>query len=807
MRTFISLLLCIILGVLKAQASVIYVNLNATGNGDGNSWANGFTDFQLAIDGANSGDSIFVATAVYQPASGSSFSMKEGVKIFGGFIGTESSFTQRSLIHKATLLGNDNSVIINNDNNLTAAAELDGFIITGGKAVSSGGGMYNKNVSPVIRNCIFKNNSTSTNGSGGGMDNDNADGTSIINCLFTGNSAGSYGGGMSNDFSAVNIINCVFWGNSSSYSAGAIYNLVASPVITNTVIWGNTATTQAGGLLNGNSARPKISFCNIQDQVYSGTGNISQDPLFSDPANGNFTLQNLSPCINAGDNDANPTVADLAGNPRIMAATIDMGVLERSPVKYVNLNATGTGDGSNWTNAYTHLQPAIDGSIPTDSIFVAQATYQPASGTSFMMKEGVKIFGGFTGTESAFEQRSLVNKAILKGNGSSVIFNDDNALTAAAELDGFIITGGLAASGGGMYNNNVSPVIRNCIFEGNSTPAIGNGGAMYNENHCGLAIINCIFTNNTAAGHGAGINNSHSDITITNCVFSGNSGSTFGSAMYMDNSSPVITNTIIWGNTAQINGNGLYSGSNADPVISYCNIQDEAFSGTNNISTDPLFNNAAGEDYTLKSGSPCLNTGDNAANSASTDIIGNSRIIGSAIDMGAYEFQGSTVPVHLVNFSASIQNAKASLLWHSGAETDVNQYMVEKSLDGMSFVTIARITAKGSNSSYSYRVAQTESVAYYRLHILDNSNKSVNSDIIRLSQSGQAIAFVYPNPAEDYLYLSVKAKTKIFIYNASGILVKSEQTQTGVNKINIRSLGAGIYFIRGLGEEIKFIKR
>jgi hypothetical protein len=59
---------------------------------------------------------------------------------------------------------------------------------------------------------------------------------------------------------------------------------------------------------------------------------------------------------------------------------------------------------------------------------------------------------------------------------------------------------------------------------------------------------------------------------------------------------------------------------------------------TNNISSDPLFINAAGENFRLNVGSPCIDKGNNAAPCIlSTDILGNNRIIGGTVDMGAYE--------------------------------------------------------------------------------------------------------------------------------------------------------------------------
>lgn len=148
-----------------------------------------------------------------------------------------------------------------------------------------------------------------------------------------------------------------------------------------------------------------------------------------------------------------------------------MHFLSAQTTRYVYPYATGSGDGTSWTNAYTNLQTAIDASAAGDNLFVAKATYKPASGKSFVMKEGVKIYGGFLGTENSLDLRNMDNRATLPGNGGTVIVNNNNGLTAAAVLDGFIVTGGNATTdnvtagfGGGMLSYNASPRIVHCNF-------------------------------------------------------------------------------------------------------------------------------------------------------------------------------------------------------------------------------------------------------------------------------------------------------------------------------------------------------
>ena len=62
-------------------------------------WATAFTDLQLALAAASSGDEIWVATGTYKPTATAdrtiSFAMKNGVGVYGGFDGTETMRSER----------------------------------------------------------------------------------------------------------------------------------------------------------------------------------------------------------------------------------------------------------------------------------------------------------------------------------------------------------------------------------------------------------------------------------------------------------------------------------------------------------------------------------------------------------------------------------------------------------------------------------------------------------------------------------------------------------------------------------------
>ena len=101
----------------------------------------------------------------------------------------------------------------------------------------------------------------------------------------------------------------------------------------------------------------------------------------------------------------------------------------------------------------------------------------------------------------------------------------------------------------------------------------------------------------------------------------------------LPNGSP-LTNTIVWGNTSALYGVTAASAGN-------CNIQDGVFAGSGgNISSDPLFRNSAIGNYTLRTGSPCVDAGCPLPwmDETAVDVYGRPRVRGKGPDIGAAEF-------------------------------------------------------------------------------------------------------------------------------------------------------------------------
>lgn len=506
-------------------------------------------------------------------------------------------------------------------------------------------------------------------------------------------------------------------------------------------------------------------------------------------------------------------------------------VLEAQTIRYVKPDGTGTG--TSWDDP-GDFQNIINSANAGDSIFVAKGVYQPNLNSSFVMKDGVKIFGGFVGTETSLSMRVFTagDSSILQGNGASVIDNVGNYLTSTMELDGFVITGGKSQDGGGMHNYGISPTIANCIFRGNKATRYGGGISIQSPNTPPFRLTNCIFQGNEAGDTGGGLFAIYVDVNFANCLFSNNvapkgtqitTGYTEGSVTNMtlignDNGSSAFwtnlgvlhfKNSIIWG-VVEGNLDANYS------VIPSDNVSDELIGNidASGYQANDIFTNFSGGDYSLLSTSPTVDAGTPDTTGLQlpvTDLAGNPRIISGIIDMGAFEYQlGGSVPVTLQSFSGHLQNGIAHLQWQSGLEAGFKQYELEKSKDGISYQSsaLATLMAKGSNSSYSCTATQTEPIAFYRLKLTDyNGHIEYYKKIVSLNQKAIATSIkVYPNPTHSDLTIQTVKEGLIKIFDAAGRQVKTQQLKKGENSINLQKLSAGIYYAIFNGEKLQITK-
>ena len=252
----------------------------------------------------------------------------------------------------------------------------------------SGAGLsFNRGSNATVRDCTIAGN-RATDWDGGGISCYNRCNPRFINCTISGNSASSNGGGVACYLRcAPRFRNCSIIANTSGLHGGAFslteYSML---IIQNSTIAENVS--DSGGGIGGNGPIVKMVNCvvwgNLPDEIFAspasadvrysdvrngwpGAGNIDEDPLFVDPANGDYHLSVGSPCFNAGDPNFVPrtTAIDLDGRSRVMYGRIDMGVDEWALPG--DLNCDGAFNGADIDSFFLALgDPAAYGALFPD---------------------------------------------------------------------------------------------------------------------------------------------------------------------------------------------------------------------------------------------------------------------------------------------------------------------------------------------------------------------------------------------------------------------------------------------------------
>lgn len=339
---------------------------------------------------------------------------------------------------------------------------------------------------------------------------------------------------------------------------------------------------------------------------------------------------------------------------------------------------------NSWANAATNIQAAVDAALPNDIVLVTNGIYNI----------GNSVAPGYLSKNRVVITNNITLKSLNGPENTAIVGKEPNGINAircvyisSGTLDGFTISNGHTRtsdsdnekSGGGIYAFDGSSIITNCIIADNASDSAG-GGIYYG------AVYNCVVTNNSTGYEGGGMafGNIHNSIicknsavvgggtggsAVYNCIISDNTASSYGggavnggifNSLIVGNYSPfagavyqapvnsctIISNSadnsgggiafstaancIIWGNSS-IDSSNFFNGT-----ISYC-CSTPLPPGEGNISQNPLFVSAS--DFHLQATSPCINAGTNLPYVyTSTDLDGNSRLFGSRVDMGAYEF-------------------------------------------------------------------------------------------------------------------------------------------------------------------------
>lgn len=378
-RIFVTIAMSWIL-VAPAGAATKYAKIGGMTTGNCDTWANACT-MEQALTVAASGDSIWAKKTAGGAPYGPIGDLPNGVKMIGGFAGSETQPSQSNPWTKVTTVDGGGFQCISSNGN-GSSTHVRGFHFTncrngdsgsyeeGGAVTLSnsdavfvncvfensasvrfGAAVYVKGTgSPKFFNCIFRNNGTGTAGSGedtsvqplaGGAVYLHSGTPSFTNCLFHGNMAAE-GAVIAIMNGVPTFTNCTIADNYCKYAYGGGLNDGGSlAVLKNCILWGNTAIKGGSQIFNFGPAVSNATYSNVQGG-WTGTGNMNSDPLFTDVGSGDYRLQQNTPCDNVGSGTmpddvgdldwdtitSEPVPFDLAGIARVQFSVIDMGAYE-----------------------------------------------------------------------------------------------------------------------------------------------------------------------------------------------------------------------------------------------------------------------------------------------------------------------------------------------------------------------------------------------------------------------------------------------------------------------------------------------
>jgi predicted outer membrane repeat protein len=562
--------------------------------------------------------------------------------------------------------------------------------ITGNSAGSQGGGVYGEWCTTSFQNCDISGNSSGGEG-GGGFYAEYGYSTSLFqNCTITSNSTTGDGGGLHMGTSTPQVTNCVISRNTAVDGGGIYFQGAYSgyAVVTNAIVEGNNGN---GGIFIGDSATFVTmfsDFCNNQGGAFAGEVpsnlgqltmvnyngdscdvfcNIFEDPLFVDPANGDFHLQSLSnpncggpgdsPCIDAG----HPFRFD-----SYIACSWGLGT-DRSDISAYGGDVYETPGIIHVPGDFQYIQLAIDASLDGDTVLVQPGTYC----------EELSLAGHNIVLASLFlttGDTSYISSTILQSPvfGSAVAFCDNDS---TATLIGFTIRDCHYSWGGGIYCYGSNPNITNNILIGNIASSRGGGIVAMLANprisyntfignlgdygagiHCTNAspyvLHNVFIANHASFGGGAIACHNSSFPIIVNNTFYRNSSDERGGGIYCeDEAGPTVTNAVFWDNYATLGGDQIFLEGSSSITVSYSDVQG-GWIGEGNIDIDPLFRDPDNRDLHLQDSidcgdphySPCIDVGNP---DILDDVIDCDWGLGTTLsDMGAYGGLDSITVIH-----------------------------------------------------------------------------------------------------------------------------------------------------------------
>lgn len=487
----------------------------------------------------------------------------------------------------------------------------------------------------------------------------------------------------------------------------------------------------------------------------------------------------------------------------------------------------------------------------TDSIYLNSQTID-ASSLGFRGGGGRAFTGSGSGSSSDYITTSVSNANGSKGEGISgtpKYLNHNNSFLDVSGTEGYpngsYGRGAPGNAGGGGTDGN--PANNNDENTGGGGGANGgsggNGGNSWSSNLASGGKPGSIFAQASPSrlvmggGGGAGTTNDGT----------GNPGSGFASSGAAGGGIIiVVANTIYGPGTIKSNGttanssvvnDGTGGGGAGGSIQIYSNTgaltnvtvtakggnggSNELTGGSSGPAHGPGGGGGGGVIYSntaLKSTSS-VSGGSNGTTSGGTKSYGATAGATGLLSTSVAQSELPNFPLHCVVLSATFldvaaqqKNGQVSVNWEVAQEMNTQEYVVEKSADGINFSVIGHVPRKISTTNGTdYEFPDNSSldacaVWYYRIKEVEVSGQSMYSKIVSVRIGGLSGKLsVYPNPTKGTATVSFTASApstvslRLFDLKGSVIWQQQYQANTGQNVIsldNLRLVPDGMYILQ-----------
>ena len=174
------------------------------------------------------------------------------------------------------------------------------------------------------------------------------------------------------------------------------------------------------------------------------------------------------------------------------------------------------------------------------------------------------------------------------------------------------------------------------------------------------------------------------------------------------------------------------------------------------------------------------------------------------------------VPNNNFILSAIIENKAAALSWNI-ENINVNNFIVEKSVNGKDFFTLKEVKA---NQATTFKILDNQFnslTSYYRIKAIQRNGSSIYSNTIVVNENNAKLGIsIYPNPAQDFIvvnYTKLNNDASLKVINVYGETIISQQIskEKTATYLPISNLTKGIYTVivenNSITKSIQFVKQ